>query len=198
KRTQYKRLSHIAPTFVPEQDDIERGQWQELTRFYAHALGQQDKAQQLLDDINARAQELSARIGDDAPDAMVVRWMPQGPVVMSDQIFSSDVLASAGFNVDDNNLVGDSRPHSDPLSLEILSRIDGDWLFLATLNADGDDALAHARKSPAFQRLNVAQNDHVVAVDGQLWSSTMGPLAAHAILDDIENALQARGADTES
>lgn len=79
--------------------------------------------------------------------------------------------------------------HSDVLSLENLSQVDGDWLFLATLNDDGQAALDSAKQSPAFNRLNVVQNERVVPVNGQLWSSANGPLAAQAILDGIENAL---------
>jgi len=47
-------------------------------------------------------------------------------------------------------------------------------------------ALDAAKDSPAFSRLNVVQKDHVATVDGQVWSSTSGPLAAHVVLDDIE------------
>lgn len=79
--------------------------------------------------------------------------------------------------------------HSDPLSLENLSRLQGDWLFLATLNEEGDEALAAAKDSPAFARLPVVDSGRVVPVDGQLWTSANGPLAAEAILDDIEAAL---------
>ena len=79
--------------------------------------------------------------------------------------------------------------HSDPLSLENLSRLEGDWLFLATLNEEGDQALAAAKQSAAFARLPVVDKGPVIPVDGQLWTSANGPLAAQAILDDIESAL---------
>ena len=85
----------------------------------------------------------------------------------------------------------EGRPHSEPLSLENLSSMDQSWVFLATLNEDGDKALDAARKSPAFARLNAVQNDQVIGVSGQLWTSATGPLAALAILDDIEAAVNA-------
>ncbi|NLV87654.1 MAG: hypothetical protein GX025_10650 [Clostridiales bacterium] len=68
--------------------------------------------------------------------------------------------------------------------------LDKDWLFLATINAEGDDALAQAEKSPAYQRLQVVQNQRVVPVDGQIWTSANGVLAAEVILSGIENAIQ--------
>ncbi len=60
---------------------------------------------------------------------------------------------------------------------------------MATLNEDGREALDAARQSPAFSRLEVAKRDQVIPVDGQLWTSASGPLAAQAVLDDIETAL---------
>ena len=100
------------------------------------------------------------------------------------------LLAAAGLDVQDDQLVPQGRPHSDPLSLEALSRVDGDWLFVATLDANGAEALDQAMQSDAFKRLAVVGNDRVVAVDGQLWTSASGPIAAQAVLDDIEQALE--------
>src|SRR5699024_1222553 len=81
------------------------------------------------------------------------------------------------------------RPHTSPISQEKLSMLDKDWLFLATINAEGDDALAQAEKSSAYQRLAVVKNKNEVPVDGQIWTSANGVLAAHAILDTIEDAI---------
>lgn len=109
---------------------------------------------------------------------------------MSTQLFSTGLLSAAGFDVSDEALVKQGRPHSDPLSLEALSQIDGDWLFLATLNEDGEQALATAKDSDAFRRLSVVENDRVVPVDGQLWTSASGPMAAQAVLDNIAAAIE--------
>src|SRR5699024_4771162 len=126
-KTEYQRLSKIAPTFVPIQEGLERGQWKQLTRFYARALGAENKADALIAQIQSRAEQLAEQVHGQTNEALVVRWMPQGAVVMSDQVFSSDILASAGFTVDDKGLVSKTRPHSDPLSLENLGLVDRDW-----------------------------------------------------------------------
>jgi len=185
---QYALLSKIAPTIVPANDTFAPDAWQQETRLYGAALGRGEQAESLIAQYEARAAAIRARVSDDT-SAKLVRWMPQGPLVMADIIFSSRVLADAGFDIDDDALVPQGRPHSDPLSLENVDRIDSDWLFLATLNADGEQALETARTSPAFTRLNVVKRDQVVPVDGQLWTSASGPIAAEAILDDIAGAL---------
>ena len=69
--------------------------------------------------------------------------------------------------------------------------MDQSWVFLATLNEDGDKALEAARQSAAFARLDAVEHDRVITVSGQLWTSATGPLAVLAILDDIEAAVTA-------
>ena len=68
--------------------------------------------------------------------------------------------------------------------------LDKDWLFLATINEEGNDALAQAEKSPAYQRLEVVKNNRVIPVDGQIWTSATGVLAAEVILSGVENAIK--------
>lgn len=187
---QYELLSRIAPTVVPDVEPYQMDSWEKEARVYGEALGRSDAIDDAIAEVNAKAEALSER-QHDSPTASLIRWMPQGAIVMAPQIFSNTLLSKSGFAVDDGGTVKEGRPHSDPLSLENLSRIDNDWLFLATLNAEGDEAYEAAKQSPAFERLDVVQRDQVVTVDGQLWTSATGPMAAKAILDDLASAMDA-------
>jgi len=193
---QYQLLSRIAPVIVSDAPLFQPDSWEQQTRLFAKALGREDAAEQVFARVESRIAEVAglvqARIPEAQRDAGLVRWMPQGPLVMSDGLFSASILQAVGFQIDNNNLVKEGRPHSEPLSLENLSRMDQTWVFLATLNKDGDKALAAARQSPAFSRLNAVENDRVITVNGQLWTSASGPLAVLAILDQIETAITAR------
>lgn len=188
---QYRLLSRIAPTVVPQSPGTTPEAWKVEGRQFGAALGREEAVNAAIDRVEARAAGLAERVGsaDVGATANLVRWMPQGPLVMSDRLFSAGLIAAVGLEVDDAGLINGRGAHSDPLSLENLSRLQGDWLFLATLNEEGDEALAAAEASPAFARLPVVENGRVVPVDGQLWTSANGPLAAEAILDDIEAAL---------
>ncbi|MEK8174911.1 hypothetical protein NKH77_55160 [Streptomyces sp. M19] len=86
---------------------------------------------------------------------------------------------------------GASTGHSEPVSLEKLATIDGDWLFLGTLGdkADGERAYAEARKVPNFTRLKAEKKGHVVIIEGSAWNSAGGPLAARTVLADVTKAL---------
>jgi iron complex transport system substrate-binding protein len=85
-----------------------------------------------------------------------------------------------------------SHLHQDRYVIEYaLELLDVDWAFIGTLTPDGDAviALEAALENPLFQTLDVVQNDQVVRVDGSLWTSVGGPLAAMMVLDTVEDAL---------
>ena len=188
---QYQLLSQIAPTVVPPTQPLAPDNWKAEARLYGDALNRQDAIEDAISAVDQRAAELASALdeADVGGNAFVVRWMPGGPMVMSKNLFAAGLLAQVGLTVEDAGLVGEGGVHSDILSLENLSQVDGDWLFLATLNDDGQKALASARQSRALTRLDVVQREQVVPVNGQLWTSANGPLAALAILDDIDAAL---------
>lgn len=182
----YDKLSLIAPTVVPLGDTF--SPWEDTLRAYAKALNTPDEAEKRIAEIDTRVAELSKRMPADTT-VSVVRWNPQGPQMMSSELFVGSLLNSLGLKP---NALADSikdRPHSDILSLENLNKADADWIFLATLNPDGKKALDEARNQPAFSRLQAAQANQVVSVDGQIWSSSSGYLAAQRILDDLEQSL---------
>jgi len=188
---QYQLLSQIAPTVVPPTQPLAADNWEAEARLFGQALNQEEAIDEAISAVDQRVDAMAEAVADaDVGDnAYLVRWMPGGPMVMSEKLIATGLLERVGLDVQGGELIGERGVHSDVLSLENLSQVDGDWLFLATLNDDGQAALESAKQSAAFNRLNVVQNERVVPVNGQLWSSANGPLAAQAILDDIENAL---------
>lgn len=192
-KEQYELLSSVAPTLVPNFNMFEQDAWKKESLFFARALNREAEMEQVLEQTDQHAAQVQEKLQQSLPGsgykASLSRWMPQGALLMSNKLFAGSLLKAGGFDMQDVDIIKEGRPHSEPLSQEKLSLIDGDWLFLATLNEDGDEALEAARKSPAFQRLNVVQNDRVIPVNGQLFSSASGPLAANAIFDKLETVI---------
>ena len=184
-KAQYDRLSLIAPTVVPKGGTFQ--DWRKVYAVYADALGKQADGQRRIEEIDARLARMRERLTGQ-PQVSVIRWNPQGPFIMSSQLFVGQLLDAIGFKPNDLS-TQTKKPHTDILSLENLDKADAEWIFLATLNADGRKALEDARQQPAFRRLNAVKNGHVVTVDGQVWSSSSGYLAAQRVLDDVEKAL---------
>ncbi len=185
EQAQYDSLAAIAPTVVPETP--ERGDWQTPLHTYAEALGADEQLTEELDAITGRATAV-ADAGGLEGTAAVIRWAANGPVLMNATNMPGALLEASGAGslqaADD---LGE-RPHSDPLSLENLAEVDADRLFLATFGADGAAALEAAESQPAFGQLRAVQEDAVEVVDGSVWSSASGPIAADLVMDGIEAA----------
>ena len=183
---QFAKLSLIAPTVVPQGNAL--SDWRETLRAYAQALGKPSQAEQKVEQLDKRIAALRERL----PTGLtlsVIRWNPQGPIMMSSHLFAGQLLDKLGIRANSLAAQQTARPHTDTLSLENLSKADADWIFLATLNADGKRALAEARQQPAFIRLKASQANHLASVDGQIWSSSSGYLAAQQVLNDVEKTL---------
>lgn len=178
----YDKLSLIAPTIVPASGVLD--DWRLTVTTYAQALGRESEINDAYGKLDARIADLRGRL-EGEKTVSVVRWMPQGPMIMSNKVFTGQLLHALGFKTPE--LAGAlDRPHSDVLSLENLGGIDSDWLFLATLNKEGAETMEAAQKQPAFQRLEAVKNGHVSTVDGQVWSSATGVIAADLILDEVQ------------
>lgn len=191
---QYRLLASIAPTVASGLSSFDDDAWRKEARLFATALGKADVMEQQIDALEQRMATVKTKVEATVPEkertVIIARWMPQGPVILSHKMFTASLLKEIGFTVDDGGVVKEGRPHTSPISQENLSMLDKDWLFLATINADGDEALAQAEKSPAYQRLQVVEKQRVIPVDGQIWTSANGVLAAEVILQGVENALQ--------
>lgn len=189
-------LEQIAPVFVTFQSGEnwqETFTWKIAFEGVAVALNREAEAEVFLADYQQRVETIKALLPADGPiEASVTRWMPEGPVVMVPAHFSSLILADVGLSrpAAHADIGGAHGAHSEVISMEALDIIDGDWLFIGTLNADGTAALDAVRDNLLFQQLEAVQNNQVVTVDGTVWTSIGGPLAALKVLDDIEQALR--------
>lgn len=188
-QTQYQLMSRMAPTIVPSGSALSRDAWKQQGHVYAQALGEQAVAEfeSRLEAIDDHAARLKAEMT--TPEtASLVRRMPGGLMAMSDELFSTGLMAASGYTLVGGDLVKQGRPHSDALSDENMGRLDAETIFLATLDDSSDAAVDALAAQPAFQRLEHATREGLVGVNGQLWTSASGPLAAEALLDDIDRA----------
>ncbi len=180
----YTTLSAIAPTIVPSNSMAD---WQAATGEYAAALGRTAELEALLADIDTQTMQLRDQLAlKPATTGALIRWMPQGPLVLGRLLPGVRLLETLGMTLPSIATdLGSATPHTDIISLEQLSQIDTDWLLVATFNAEGDQALAAAKQQPVFSQLRASQAGQVVPVSAQLWSSAYGPLAMQAMLADI-------------
>lgn len=165
--------------------------WQTHFARVGEVLNMQAEVEAFLAAYDQRVAEITEALGEHADDTVsIVRWNPDGPGIMLRDAFSSRVLADLGLQRPENQQ-GEGVGHTPPLSLEDLGQIDADWIFIGTLATEGDavDAMQEAIETPLFQQLGAVQNGQLVFIDGSLWTSIGGPIAALKVLDDVEAAI---------
>ncbi|MDG9666909.1 iron-siderophore ABC transporter substrate-binding protein [Hahella sp. CR1] len=181
------QLQQIAPTVITSASSEN---WRDMFKRIAVALSKESEAENFLAKYDEKAAKIRENLGNpENVSVSVVRWSPKGPTYMLRDVFISQVIADVGLSRP--SAQQESGIHSAPLSLEALHEIDGDWIFVGTLSPVGDaaDTFAEIRDNAAFKQLSGVNKGHLVLIDGSLWTSVGGPLAAMAALDDIEQAM---------
>jgi len=181
-------LNEIAPTVVT----FQYGEpWKKVFQRSADIINHQDAAKLFLqhyDETILQTKEYLANV--QGQTLSIVRWNPKGPSYMYSDSFASLIVEEVGLKRPDYQQ-DPGHTHSRPLSLEALHLLDGDWLVVGTLSPDGEavDAMRQAQSTPAFTRLNAIQGKRYDAVDGSLWTSVGGPLAALEVINDLKRIL---------
>ncbi|MFD7710214.1 ABC transporter substrate-binding protein [Streptomyces sp. NPDC059785] len=183
------KLQEIAPTVVTAKLNED---WKKAFTDTADALNKKADAEKWLTDFETQVADTKKQLGGNAGKSVsVVRWQDGAPSVVGkgDGVVGSTLKALGLTRPEDQQ--GASTGHSEPVSLEKLDTIDGDWLFLGTLGdeADGEKAYAEAQKVTNFNKLKAEKDKHVVVIEGSAWNSAGGPLSAQIVLDDVKAAL---------
>lgn len=181
------QLRKIAPTVVTVDGTKD---WKKALQLTGTTLGRSNEAEKFLADYESRAAALKKDLGPQAGASVsVARYSAKGTAVMQQGVFISDVLKDLGFKRPGiQNDKGEG--HSTPLSDENLQEIDGDWLFIGSLDAGTDAGLLdELAKKPSYQQLGAVREEHSTVVDGTRWTSLGGAQAAVSVLDDIRKAM---------
>ncbi|MFD7646175.1 ABC transporter substrate-binding protein [Streptomyces albidoflavus] len=182
-----KQLREITPatlvTMAPTDD------WKLTLRGIGNAVNKLDDANKVIADHEAEAKAAGEKLGKaKGAEVSIVRWNPDGPSWMENKQFASGIALEMGLKrpkAQDK----DGNAHTPSLSLEKIDEIDGDWLFLSTITSDGEKALKDVQTKPAYKELDAVRNKHVATVNGSVWSTRGGPLAAGVVVHDIVKAL---------
>lgn len=181
------QLRKIAPTVVTIDGTKD---WKKALQLTGRTLGRSDEAEKFLAGYENRAAALRTDLGERAGASVsVARYSAKGTAVMQQGVFISDVLKDLGFTRPGIQK-DEGEGHSTPLSDENLEEIDGDWLFIGSLDASSDaDLLGELAKKPAYGQLGAVREKHATVIDGTKWTSLGGAQAAVSVLDDIRKAM---------
>ena len=188
KPEQLAILNEIAPTVITFNW---ARPWQESMQRTAQALNKEAEAKAVLERYRARVDAARQRLAAHQGQTLsIVRWNPKGPSYMFKDAFASTVAEDVGLRRPAHQQ-DRGHTHSMALSLESLELLDADWLVIGTLATSGEavEAMNQAEQTPAFRQLSAIQAKRFGAVDGSLWTSLGGPMAALQVIEDIEALL---------
>lgn len=188
KPEQLAILNEIAPTVITFNW---ARPWQESMQRTAQALNKEAEAKAVLERYRARVDAARQRLAAHQGQTLsIVRWNPKGPSYMFKDAFASTVAEDVGL-LRPAHQQDRGHTHSMALSLESLELLDADWLVIGTLATSGEavEAMNQAEQTPAFRQLSAIQAKRFGAVDGSLWTSLGGPMAALQVIEDIEALL---------
>jgi iron complex transport system substrate-binding protein len=180
----YDELKKIAPTVFTE--NVGKP-WKQNFLLDGEALGQKQKAAELLAAYEKRAKELKV---NRSLKVSVVRFMPDHIRVYGPESFSGIVLADAGVQRTASQMLeGKQDKRFDKVSAERLTDVDGDFIFIA---AYGEKAAAEQSRitgGPLWATLSAVKAGKTKVVADETWMTGIGVTAAHKILDDLEKTL---------
>ncbi|RIK19316.1 MAG: hypothetical protein DCC51_09085 [Anaerolineae bacterium] len=110
----------IAPVFVTFNSGDD---WRLAFQNAAYGLNRTAEAEAWLADYDARAADLAGKLpaGD---EVTIVRFNPDGPVIMAPASFASTIVTSLGLTRPEGQMSIEGQGHGDTVSLEAISAID--------------------------------------------------------------------------
>lgn len=188
----YSQLSNIAPTVLYpwKSNNKLQDNWKEYFDFVGKALSKEEAAQQVWQQYDRRIDELKVALGDRYKDRTisVVIFCCGGINSEVKNSFIGSVLSDVGLQ----------RPESQRynpqgyinISEETLEMADGDVMFVIAYggNETGEKDLSIIQKKPLWQSLKAVRQNRVYYVNPTTWRGRT-PLAAYAVLDDLEQYL---------
>ncbi|MBK7819841.1 MAG: iron-siderophore ABC transporter substrate-binding protein [Tessaracoccus sp.] len=196
-------LEQIAPVYFVGYAGAD---WRATFANVANSLNKADEGAALLGDFDAYADGVKTKLyaaGFEDKTFSIVRWQGSNASLILKDLPPGMALETIGLKrppAQDK----EGRGHSEPISLENLSDADADYMFFGTLggssvgNPDAggtadvtgaEKAYAEAEGVPGFRELKAYRDDHVILVDGSLWTSTGGPILMRRIIEFVEKEL---------
>ena len=175
------QLSAIAPTVFAEAIGET---WQENLLLDAEALGRTEDAEQLLAGHHERAAEVGAMFGDPAAtEVSIVRFLDGSAArLYGEGSFIGAVLADVGFGRPELQRTTETFVE---LSLEEISRADGDLVFYSSYGEEGGAVVQQVTGGGLWQGMPSVREGRAHEVSDDRWFLAIGPLGADLVLDDL-------------
>lgn len=180
-----KKLQEIAPTVLAPRPGV---LWKQNFLLNAAAVGEEERAQELLSEYEQRAAAVGEMIveanGGTAPTVTMLRFMAGRIRLYGNDSFIGIILADAKLP---RPAEEDIAELAVEISAEEITRAAGDWLFWGTYGDPEGTEQAAVVDGPLWDQVPAVANGGVVRqVSDETWYLGLGVLGAQLVLDDLE------------
>ncbi|PRZ43480.1 iron complex transport system substrate-binding protein [Antricoccus suffuscus] len=173
----YDQLSAIAPTVFSIRPGFP---WKENFLLAADALGKEEKAVDVLNEYQAKADEVGNSIKGD-PTVSIVRFMSGKTRLYANLSFIGVILNDIGLK---RPAVEDVDDLAVEVSAENIKEVTGDWVFYSNYGAEEEQKTVLGGQ--LWSEIPAVANGQSKAVNDDTWFLGLGPVGAMSVLDDLE------------
>ena len=166
-------LAKIAPTVYT---GYPGGDCRENLRLTADALNMVDEAEDLMKDYDKKVKDATKKLEKYQDKTFsIIRWQGNNAALILKELPAGRALTDLGLK----------RPPAQDREGKGHSSV-GNTQAGGSVDTEGaKEAIAEATKVPGFEDLYAYQEDHIIPVDGSLWTSTGGVLLMNTIVDQV-------------
>lgn len=180
-----EQLQEIAPTVLSVRPGLV---WKDNFELFATAVGEEEKAAELLEEYDARIKEVGEEVieanGGEAPTISMLRFMSGKIRLYGNYSFIGVILQDAGLP---RTEIEDIDELQTEITAEEITQAKGDWLLWGTYGdpaATDQDAVVDG---PLWGEVPAVKNGSVVEeVPDEIWYLGLGTVGAGMVLDQLE------------
>ncbi|SET54693.1 iron complex transport system substrate-binding protein [Salinibacillus kushneri] len=181
----YEDYQKIAPTYVMKEETT--NSWRKQLEVFGKMLNKEDKAKEVLSQYNEKVKDAKEQLSNSiGSETAAVIWTKGNQFFLFEENRHSAEILYSELGVTPPELVkglGDSQTKWNPISLEKLSELKADHVFL--LATEGEQGIETLKNSSVWQSTPAAKNGNVYILnDPSNWTNT-GLIASEKTIEDV-------------
>ncbi|MGS2778020.1 iron-hydroxamate ABC transporter substrate-binding protein [Robertmurraya sp. GLU-23] len=186
----YEDYNKIAPTYLMTEETVK--DWRKQLETFGDILGKEEEAKKVLseyeDTVSSARDQLSEAIGE---ETVAVIWAAGNQFFLFEQNRHSAEVLYSELGIKQPTLIQELGPADaaswNPISVEKLSELDADHVFLLAL--EGEQGIETLENSSVWQSTPAAKNGNIHIINDPSNWTNKGLLASQQTIEDILSAL---------
>ncbi|WP_404451710.1 ABC transporter substrate-binding protein [Virgibacillus necropolis] len=185
----YEDYQKIATTYVMPEDVTTN--WRKQIEVFGKILGKEEKADEVLAAYDKKVADAKEKLANSiGEESVAMMWVVGGEFFLFEKDRHSAEVAYSELGIKVPPFVeslGESKTAWNPISMEKLSELKADHIFL--LGLEGEQGLETLEKSDVWQSIPAAKNDQVYIMNDPSFWTNNGLIASEKTIDALVETL---------